>query len=62
MSRDSEDQIEYENEPARIRKGTEFSRRVFGFLGIRSARDERRGNYRTRSFRDLFGLSDNDEE
>lgn len=61
MSKDSEGQIQYENEPGRIRKGSELSRRIFGFLGIRSARDERRGNYRTRSFRDLFGLGDSDE-
>jgi hypothetical protein len=58
---DADDPIQYDNEPSRIRKGSEFSRRFFGFLGIRSARDERQNNYQTHSLRDLFGLSDEDE-
>ncbi|MEZ3142522.1 hypothetical protein [Halobaculum sp. MBLA0143] len=45
MSRDDNDPIQYENEPSRIRKGSEFSRTLFGLVGFRSARDERRGNY-----------------
>jgi hypothetical protein len=45
MSQDSNSRIDYENEPSRIKKGSEFSRTLFGLVGIRSARDERQGNY-----------------
>jgi hypothetical protein len=45
MTDKSESEIEYRHEPARFEKGTEFSRRLFGLVGFRSARDERQGNY-----------------
>lgn len=42
MSKEVENH-DYDGEPRRTRMGTKFSRRLFGLLGIRSARDERRG-------------------